>query len=190
MTKQALRELYHSKRHSLSDEAYHRLNENLTNRFFEDVDLLSIKVLHTFLPISKNKEPDTWNIVHKIQSGHLHIKISIPRINPQTVSIESFYLNSREQLETNRLGMPEPVTGTVTAIPDIDLVLVPLLCIDKKGNRVGYGKGYYDRFLSRCRSDCKKVGLSFFEPVDHIDDVSSMDVPVDVCVTPGRTYFF
>ena len=70
----------------------------------------------------------------------------------------------------------------------IDLVLIPLLCFDKKGYRVGYGKGYYDRFLAECRPDVMKIGLSIFEPVDEISDVDEFDVKMDYCITPNKIW--
>jgi 5-formyltetrahydrofolate cyclo-ligase len=65
-----------------------------------------------------------------------------------------------------------------------------LLAFDVKGNRVGYGKGYFDKYLKECREDCIKVGLSYYEPLDSIDDANEFDVPLDFCITPQRTYVF
>ena len=72
----------------------------------------------------------------------------------------------------------------------IDLVLVPLLAFDKRGHRVGYGKGYYDRLLSQVRHDCRKIGLSLFQPVDVIDDIAASDIELDECVTPEGVVAF
>jgi 5-formyltetrahydrofolate cyclo-ligase len=55
------------------------------------------------------------------------------------------------------------------------VVFVPLLAFDKKGNRVGYGKGFYDAFLSKCKPETIKIGLSFFEAEETIDDVFEND---------------
>ena len=69
---------------------------------------------------------------------------------------------------------------------EIDVVLVPLLCSDGQGYRVGYGKGFYDRFLVKCRPDCRKIGLSYFPPVDRIEDVTESDVKMDEVVLGRR----
>jgi len=66
----------------------------------------------------------------------------------------------------------------------IDAVLIPLLAFDNQGFRVGYGGGFYDRFLPACRPEALKVGLSFFDPVDVIEDKDQYDIPMDYCVTP------
>ena len=73
---------------------------------------------------------------------------------------------------------------------EIDLVIVPLLCFDKKGNRVGYGKGYYDRFLKQCRKDCIKIGFSYFDPIDQVEDINKFDVKLDYGITPDAIYQF
>ena len=92
------------------------------------------------------------------------------------------------ELIENRWGIREPVSGEVLGPEQIDLVIVPLLCFDASGHRVGYGRGMYDRFLAGCRADCLKVGLSYFPPVAAIDDVSETDIGLDVCITPEREY--
>ncbi|MFM8832750.1 MAG: 5-formyltetrahydrofolate cyclo-ligase, partial [Cytophagales bacterium] len=78
----------------------------------------------------------------------------------------------------------EPANGNMVYTPDIDLVLVPLLAFDKEGHRVGYGKGYYDRFLKGCKSSCKKIGLSFFNAVEKISETTSLDFKLDDVIVP------
>lgn len=190
MTKQELRKTYLSKRRSLTAEIWQLLNTELTGRFFNDIDLTTVSVIHSFLSISKNKEPDTWPLIYQIQERYPSIRISLPKIDVNTGTLENFYFENSGQLKVNSLGIPEPEYGNPTATSDIDIVIVPLLCFDTKGNRVGYGKGYYDRFLPQCKPGCRKIGLSFFEPVERIVDANHLDVALDVCVTPDKTYFF
>jgi len=90
----------------------------------------------------------------------------------------------------NRWGISEPFTGEIIDDKEIDLVLVPLLCFDEMGYRVGYGNGYYDKFLANCRKDCLKVGVSFFEPIGEIEDVREFDIRLDYCVTPEKVWRF
>lgn len=88
------------------------------------------------------------------------------------------------------MGIPEPVGGTVTEPSEIDLILMPLLAFDKRGHRVGYGKGFYDRFLRSCRADCIKAGLSLFPPEEKIDDVAEFDQPMTMAITPESVFRF
>ena len=91
-------------------------------------------------------------------------------------------------LQENAWGIPEPVDAEEVEVSEIDAVLAPLLVVDKQGNRVGYGKGFYDRFFAACRPDVKRLGLSYFEPVENITDVHGLDVPIQVLFS-GKTLF-
>jgi len=190
MTKEELRKIYLQKRLSLSEAEYTKLNFQLYQNFFTGVDLSFIKILHTFLPLEKNKEPDTWLIIDRIRREFPHIRISIPRVNDQLEELENIFFEGLHQLQNNKWGIPEPKQGTPTDPERIDMVLVPMLIFDKHGHRVGYGKGYYDKFLSLCRKDCKRVGISLFEPIETIEAVNDLDVPLQYCVTPSTLYSY
>lgn len=190
MTKQALRKIYLEKRLSLSSQDYTSLNRHLCENFFSSIDLSSTKVLHTFLPIEKSKEPDTWLIIDRMLSEYSHIRISIPRIKGNAGDLENVFFEGPGQLEKNKWGIPQPHQGIHTRINEIDMVLVPMLIFDKQGHRVGFGKGYYDRFLSACRTDCRRIGISLFEPVERIDDVNELDVRMHYCLTPSAHFRF
>ncbi len=92
--------------------------------------------------------------------------------------------------EKNDLGFMQPAEGVDILPEEIDMVIVPLLAVDTDGYRVGYGKGYYDRFLANCRTDAIKVGFSYFDPVETIEDTNAMDIPIDYCVTHDKVYIF
>ena len=84
----------------------------------------------------------------------------------------------------------EPDEHEVVEADQLDMVFVPLLIVDKAGYRAGFGKGFYDRYLARCRPDCIKIGFSYFEPVEILQDRHEFDVPLDICVTPEQVYVF
>lgn len=190
MTKQELRQRYLQKRQALSEGEYAQLNFQLYQNFFSHIDLSFINVLHTFLPITSKREVDTWLILDRIRREYPHIRISVPKVNNQTGELENFYFEGLHQLATNTWGIQEPQQG-VPAEPDkIDMVLVPLLAFDQSGHRVGYGKGYYDRFLSTCPLDCKKIGLSLFEASEPIEDSDEHDVQLQMCITPRGVIVF
>lgn len=190
MTKAELRKIYLNERLSLSDDEFARYNFDLCENFFAELDLQNIKVLHSFIPMENTREPNTRMIIYKVQEQYPHIQISIPKINPQTVVIENFYYEGTEQLKSNAWGIPEPQYGVRTNTQDIDMVLVPMLIADQDGHRVGYGKGFYDKFLATCKSSCLPVGLCFYEPVSRIDDINDLDMPLKYCVTPATVHRF
>ena len=184
MTKKELRKVYLKRRMDLSEAEYQELNQQLCDQLFKAANFAAISVLHTFLPIARTREVNTWLIIDRITKEFPHIKISVPKINNQTSELEHYYLEGRDQLENNTWEIPEPVYGIPTATDKIDVVLVPLLAFDSVGHRLGYGRGFYDRFLAGCRPDCLKIGLSFFEAEEKIDGISEKDVALNLIVTP------
>ena len=93
-------------------------------------------------------------------------------------------------MKKNSWGILEPIAGEEITVGKFDFVLVPLLTIDNKGYRVGYGKGYYDKFLAECSSDCKFIGLYQFDEIETIDDIHDADIPLHFCVTPKNVLRF
>jgi 5-formyltetrahydrofolate cyclo-ligase len=190
MTKEELRKIYMAKRLALDKSTYKELSQKIAENFFAEIDLSQVNVIHTFLPIEKNNEPDTWLIIETIQKKFKQIRISIPRINTQTSLLDHFYYESADQLEKNTWGIPEPKQGMPTPLEKIDLVLVPLLAVDEQGHRVGYGRGFYDKFLNQCSDQLMKVGISFFPVVETISNINPNDHKLTHAVTPERVYRF
>jgi len=188
MKKAELRREFLRKRQQLSAELTSELSARLAEMFFRSVSLEQTNILHIFIAIVKLNEPDTSLIFERIWRDHPSAQTVAPRIDEVNVSMESVAFDDRSELLLNRYGVPEPVGGTVVEPTAVDLVVVPMLCFDELGNRVGYGKGFYDRFLLQCREDCQKVGLSFFEPVSSIEDFDEFDIKLDAVVTPDRLY--
>jgi len=116
--------------------------------------------------------------------------IVISRSDFETREMTHFLLTDNTRIVVNLYGIPEPSGGIEIAPEKIDVVFVPLLCFDETGNRVGYGKGFYDKFLASCRQETLKIGLSFFEAVEPWEDVFESDVKLDFCVTPDKVYEF
>lgn len=190
MTKASLRTAYIEKRKSISELDYLQLNLRICELFFSFVDLSPVNVVHSFLPVTASKEPDMWLIINRLRKEFPNIKLSIPRINRKANSLENFYFEGLQQLAENNWGIQQPMYGIPTPSEKIDLVLVPLLVFDEMGHRVGYGKGYYDRFLSTCRDDCQKIGVSLFPPIEKIADTNENDFRLTACLTPERSYIF
>src|SRR5690606_9118254 len=167
-----------------TEEERQQLSQQLCDQLFRAMDFSRIQVVHTFLPILRTKEVDTWVIINRLRRDFPRVKIAVPRINNQSSEMEHYYLEGPDQLKNNTWDIPEPVKGVPAPTEKIDAVLVPLLAFDKQGHRLGYGRGFYDRFLSGCRRDCHKIGLSFFSTEEKIDDISDKDVALDLIVTP------
>lgn len=189
MIKSELRRLYQGKRDALSAEERQRRSIALSDRFFTQLEFSDIHVLHCYLPLGRKHEIDTWQIIDRLSRQLPKIQLVVPRINSLN-DIDSIPFEGRDALQPNDLGILEPVAGQPVDPAAIDLVIVPLIIFDKRGHRVGYGKGFYDRFLSRCKSTCLRVGLSYFEHADSIDDANDHDIPLTHGITPDQFYNF
>ena len=190
MTKRELRSQYLRKRRELTEGEVRDRSERIAGIFFHEFDLSRINYLHTFLPMAKTNEPDTWLIVNRIRKDFSDISIVLPRVNSVTGEMENYLYSQEADLELSEWGIKEPRKGVKVDAGIVDIVLAPLLAFDLKGQRVGYGKGFYDRFLSECRPDCLRIGLSLFEAVDQISDVESYDQPLHSCITPNMMLTF
>lgn len=188
MKKEELRKIYLAKRRALSPTECLELSKRLCDQFFKVTDLANISVMHIYLPIKSKREPDTWLIIKRIRKEFPTIRISIPKV--KGIELENIYFEELLPLEKGPWDILEPSQGTFTPPEKIDLVIVPLLTFDQQGHRIGYGKGYYDRFLKICRPNCIKIGLSFFDPEPIIEEKSVNDVSLNACLTPEQCFRF
>jgi 5-formyltetrahydrofolate cyclo-ligase len=189
MTKSEARKEFLKRRQALTDAQRDLLNLHLYNRFFASGYLDLVHTLHIFLSMERTREPDTWQLIDKIRREMPNIRLVIPRVN-ESGFMDHIYFEGLHQLKQSDKGILEPSQGIPASVHKIDMVLVPLVAVDVEGNRVGYGKGFYDKFLKTCRPDCKKVGISFFEPAEKFSDVQPHDVPLDACFTPEHMHTF
>ena len=189
MLKKEARKIFRLQRAALAANEKMKLDDLLLIEF-QKLALPFFSVVLSFYPVEGNKEPDTFIISDYLAFKNPGLRIAYPKINLADHSMKAIVSSDEDLFEENSFLVPEPVQGEVIDPHEIDLVLVPLLAFDKKGFRVGYGKGFYDRFLHQCKNDCIKVGLSYFDPIDVIDDADEFDVPLDFCITPQKVYVF
>lgn len=179
---------------------YRNLRKELTESNIEDKSLaianqlLSLNIwekiyYHTFLSITELKEVNTEYILHILSGKDKDIIISKAEFEPEQ-KMTHYLLTENTKIKKNSYNIPEPVDGIEVPSQKIDVVFIPLLAFDKKGNRVGYGKGFYDNFLAECKPETIKIGLSFFEVEEEIEDISENDIRLDYCVTPSKIYSF
>jgi len=187
MFKKEIRIKYKEFRKSLSENQLEELSLEIANK----VLLLSIwskTYFHVFLPIEEQKEVNTEYLLHLLSGKDKEICIS--KSDFESLKMTHFLLTDNTKMKKNDYHIPEPVDGIEVPSNKIEVVFIPLLAYDQKGNRVGYGKGFYDKFLAECNPNTIKIGLSFFEPEELISDVNSSDIQLNYCVTPKKIYEF
>ncbi|HRN56518.1 MAG TPA: 5-formyltetrahydrofolate cyclo-ligase [Agriterribacter sp.] len=189
MVKKELRNIYRQKRLLLKDGEADKLQDLIMIRFRE-LNLPFLHCLHTYLPVHTKKEVDTYPVMEFLKFSNPGLHIVVPKTDIESNSMTHYIYDDNTVLVENACHIMEPEGGQTVSSADIDMVLVPLLAFDERGGRVGYGKGYYDRFLAGCREDVIKVGLSFFEAEPLIDDTDEFDISLTHCVTPQKVYEF
>ncbi|UAM97074.1 5-formyltetrahydrofolate cyclo-ligase [Polaribacter litorisediminis] len=181
MIKSELRKIYKLKRNALIFEQIQKMQENIYNQIY-DLDISEINNIHIFLTLDKFKEISTTPIIDYFRKHQKRIIVSKSDFTDNTLT--HFYLEENTEIVISKHGIPEPKNAESVLETEIDLVFVPLLISNNDNYRIGYGKGFYDRFLSKCKKDVKKIGLNFFKPIAKIDDINAFDVPLDDVMYP------
>lgn len=185
--KSELRKKYKSLRKDLSVSTIDDLSISIANQILK-LPIWKHSFYHIFLSIEKQKEVNTDFILNILSGKDKNIAIS--KSNFETKSMTHFLLTDSVKIKTNHYNIPEPINGIEIPVKSIDVVFVPLLAFDKQGHRVGYGKGFYDQFLSNCNENTIKIGISFFEAENIITNIFKSDIKLDYCVTPNKSYTF
>lgn len=189
MKKSEARKIFSAQRSSLKPIEVNT-KQDLLLICFQQLALPDFTLVHSYLPLYERNEPDPIPLLDFMHFRHPAMQVTFARIDPRNFSMMHFLQDDDMFFENNQYGIPEPIGGIEVKETAIDMVFTPLLAFDELGNRVGYGKGYYDRFLSKCRKNVLKIGLSYFPPVDSIEDVDFFDKKLDFCITPERVYAF
>ncbi|MGK6342149.1 5-formyltetrahydrofolate cyclo-ligase [Chryseobacterium sp. DT-3] len=173
-------------RKALSNDEAFLLSEKIFENFVNYFMPVPGQKVHVFIPIVKFKEIDTQLFITYFLSRN--IKVFVPKIvDAKLISVEIF---NESKFEVNNWGISEPVSNEDSGFLDFNYVITPLLYCDKKGNRVGYGKGFYDAFFEMVPSETKKIGVNYFNPDENIDDIWENDIPLDYLVTPTDVLSF
>lgn len=183
LQKKELRRIYRAKRLAMSDKEHEEKSTQIRLEFERQFDLRG-KTVSIFLPIEKLREINTLPLLEMTQ-----VRFALPVVQ-EGYKLKHLLYETPQQIVLSDAGIPEPAFGEEVSPSSIDFVVVPLLLADVRGHRVGYGKGYYDRFLASCSDDCQRVGWSFFEPTFPIADVAPHDIRLDYCITPHRVHTF
>lgn len=130
---------------------------------------------------SKEKEVNTEPLINNLfKKGN---PVIVPIIEKEEISLRLSYLQDFSALVPSTFGVPEPIGSEIPATADdVDTIILPMLGFDRKGGRIGYGAGYYDRFLSK-HGNMRKIGVAFAcQEVDSLP-VDENDMPMDYIIT-------
>ena len=187
MSKHRIREEYRKKRETLTQQEINNYS-NKINRLLIDNFNFKNKTAHTFFSINNLKEFDTSFINDFFFNTCKNVSTSITEYSP--LSLKHSIVTRNSEFVLDKFNIPTPTLIKPIQPNEIDIVIVPLLTFDNNGNRIGYGKGLYDSFLKECRSDCIKIGVSFFKACSENINIDQHDVKLNACVTPNKIYHF
>jgi 5-formyltetrahydrofolate cyclo-ligase len=181
------------KRNGLSSELVAQKSLLIKNLIFSRLMMHRYDKVHCYLPVKERNEVDTTLIINTLHKD-FPVSVYVPKIHKNGILTHHLFETNTETRE-NQWGVPEPTNDGISSQEFFDtdddiLVIVPLLVYDKTGNRVGYGKGYYDRFLELATENTLLVGLSFFEPEGIIESTEETDIPLNHLITGERVYSF
>ena len=185
LSKIEAREKYRNLRKQLQESEILEMSVEIANNLLK-FNVWELKTFHLFMTIDENKEVDTKPIFDLlIGKGK---EIIIPKINTNTNTLDSYIFDEKTVFEINNLRIPEPKDGKVFN-GKIDVVILPLLAYDLEGNRIGYGKGFYDNFISNLELEPLKIGISYFSPEERLE-CNNHDINLDYCITPNQIFSF
>jgi 5-formyltetrahydrofolate cyclo-ligase len=189
VNKKDLRKKYLQKRQELTPSDIDRYSADILN-LFSGLTFDGIKYAHIFYPIVGKHEFNSLLICDWFKINHPEVSLVLPKIIKEQNIIKSILWDESTSLAMNEWGITEPEFGVEVPNLKLDLMILPLLAFDQEGNRLGYGKGFYDRLLSACRKDVIKIGTSFFEPEEKFEEIDAFDIPMTICITPKKIYKF
>jgi 5-formyltetrahydrofolate cyclo-ligase len=189
MVKKEIRRMFIDKRNMLTADEIIEKSESIVNNF-RSLALQGAQTLLSYYPIPERREFDVTICEQLLALENENLRIAWPKLLSDGISMQAIVVHKNTALVENKYNILEPVSDEYIDPQLIDVVFVPLLAFDDKGFRVGYGKGFYDRYLPKCAQDVVKIGFSYFEALDAIEDVNEYDVPLNYCITPMRVYEF
>ena len=187
MNKKQLRVEFKNRRNNLSLEEINDYSIQIANLVIK-LPIWDHSFYHVFLSIKPLKEVNTEPLLAILTGKDKNIIVSKTDFETQTMS--HVLLQDNTILKLNSRNIPEPENGIEISSEQIEVVFIPLVAFDNLGNRIGYGKGFYDVFLKECSKATLKIGLSLFEAADSIIDSQPHDIALDYCITPNKVYKF
>ncbi|TQR19547.1 5-formyltetrahydrofolate cyclo-ligase [Psychrobacillus vulpis] len=179
MTKQVQRDDMKNRLASLEKSQYHSYSKEIESRFLQEENVVNASIIG--ITISSFPEVETEGIIQKVWD--LGKTVVVPKCAPKERTMTFYSIDSFDQLETVYMQLlePNPLLCTPVSSSEIDVLVVPGIVYSDTGYRIGYGGGYYDRFLMQFSG--QTISLAFdFQVCNHIER-ESFDLPVDKLIT-------
>jgi len=172
-------------RKKLDNTSYFNYSKKIIETLNREVNLSDFDTIHCYAAITKNKEVNTHPLLKTLlEQG---INVVLPVSDFENIEMKNILIRDLKNVKENKWGILEPTSGPEIDNKQIELAIVPMVGGDPKCNRIGYGKGFYDRFLANV--DAPKIGLCYqrcvaAEPVE----TNKHDIPLDMVITEKEHY--
>ena len=190
--KKAWRASFRAARTALSGPDKHHNSAQIVARLLALPEIEAASIIHTFWPLLATGEVDIRPFIHAVNEAGKQVALPVVlsyETGPSDRSrMEHRRFTTETKLAANRWGIYEPVRGAVVAPAAFEVVIVPALGVDRRGRRIGYGKGYYDELLAetKCPTICPIWASCLTESKLPADP---HDKPVDIIVTAAETVY-
>jgi 5-formyltetrahydrofolate cyclo-ligase len=183
--KQSLREKILKDRGLISESVWEKHSKQITESLLAEKFYNQASIAHTYLSMNDRREVSTDLLLERLLSSDKRVVVPITNFDTNTLSHAE--IHSTSDLKKNKWGVREPVGSGKFDVGELDLVIVPMVAADRNGNRLGYGKGFYDQFLSKINA--KKVGLVFSDFLYDDIPTEKFDEKLDVIITEEEMIF-
>lgn len=181
--KEKLRQNLLRRRSSLPKDVFLQKSDCIHSRLQSLSEYEKASVIHCYVSMNKRREVNTHPLIKQMLANGK--KVVVPITQMETGTLTHLRLHSFDDLKENTWGVLEPVGGEQIEIDALELVIVPMAGGDRQKNRIGYGKGFYDRFLDEV--ECPTVGLTFEECMVEEIPTEPFDVPLGAVITGNNT---
>jgi 5-formyltetrahydrofolate cyclo-ligase len=188
MKKKLAREIFLKMRQELTNSHFNSKSSQLIYNTIKLIKELKPNCIHCFLPIHSKNEINTMPIIQYCWDNNIGVVVPVSNFESGTMKNAEFKPDTKTKQA--KYNIIEPMNPVWVNNEMIDMVITPLLAFDDKGYRVGFGKGFYDRFFVSLNKEVKRIGISLFESCENIEDINEHDIPLTHCVTPNKTYSF
>ncbi len=181
MEKTTLRNEVKEAHATMSEVAYHNQSNAVVKKVLQEPYIIEATTIG--ITISNKPEVDTIQLIEEL--WQLGKKVAVPKCDPKTREMLFYAIESFAQLETVYMHLREPIPEMCEFVDanEMDIILVPGVVFDKFGYRIGYGGGYYDRYVLNYKKG-KLMSLLFNEQLYERVPIEAHDCPVDIIVTP------
>lgn len=180
--KRTLRKHLLEKRNAISDRDWEEKSKRIHDRFLQQFDLDDHDHIHVYISMDQRKEVETLSLIDFLFSHRKRVTVPVTQFEPPM--LKHSRLQNIQSLSPNKWGVMEPNTFDEVTIEDVSLIIVPLVGADEDKNRLGYGKGFYDRFLSK--TEVITVGFCFEECLVKKVPTEDFDIPLDYIITDKK----